>query len=110
MEEQFESWAVLEIMGHRRLGGHVRAVTLAGANFLRIDAFDAAGAEPYATQYYPPSAVYCLTPTTEAVARHVGESNKPRPPAPRLGIELEQGGDRREDDYSPDPDDDGNLL
>lgn len=33
----FESWAVLELMGHRRLAGFVREVTIAGAGLLRID-------------------------------------------------------------------------
>lgn len=33
----FESWAILELMGHRRLAGYVREITLAGAGMLRID-------------------------------------------------------------------------
>jgi hypothetical protein len=36
-ETPFESWAIVELMGHRRLGGYVRAVELAGAAMLRID-------------------------------------------------------------------------
>lgn len=75
----FESWAVLEVMGHRRLTGLVREVTLAGAGFLRIDVFEGSDCEAKATQYYPPSSVYCLTPTTEEAAR---EAAKPwAPPA-----------------------------
>lgn len=33
----FEGWAILELMGHRRLGGYVSEATVAGAGFLRID-------------------------------------------------------------------------
>src|SRR5262245_4954119 len=35
--ERFEGWAVLELMGHRRLGGYLREVSIAGAGMLRID-------------------------------------------------------------------------
>ena len=35
--EKFASWAILELMGHRRLGGYVSETTLAGGAFLRID-------------------------------------------------------------------------
>ena len=91
----FEGWAILELMGHRRLGGYVKEATIAGAGFLRIDVPsdeanwgpDEAGVE--ATQFYPPSSVYCLTPVTEAMARAVAARNQPEPvqrwelPAPR---------------------------
>lgn len=69
MEEPFNGWAVLELMGHRRLTGLVREVTLAGAGFLRIDVYEGAAEEAKATQFYPPSSVYCLTPTSEEAAR-----------------------------------------
>lgn len=79
-EEQkaYEGWTILELMGHRRLGGYVTEVNLAGAGFLRIDVPGAEGA-PVATQYYPPSSVYCLTPTSEAMAKAVAVHNQPQP-------------------------------
>lgn len=76
----FEGWAIVELLGHRRLAGFVREVTLAGAGMLRVD-FPAddpqAGFE--ASQFYPPSSLYCLTPTTEATARAVAKSARPEP-------------------------------
>jgi hypothetical protein len=33
----FEGWAILELMGHRRLGGYLREQDVAGAAFIRID-------------------------------------------------------------------------
>lgn len=33
----FEGWAVLELMGHRRLGGYLREVEMGGGKMLRID-------------------------------------------------------------------------
>jgi hypothetical protein len=77
-DEKFESWAILELMGHRRLGGYVRQVELAGAPFLRIDV-PQKGSEAFTSQLYSPAAVYCLTPTTEEIARAVAESEQPTP-------------------------------
>jgi len=77
---KFEGWCILELMGHRRLGGHVREQEIAGAGFLRIDVPGTVGEpEIVATQFYPPSSVYCLTPTTEEVARAVAKGNRPAP-------------------------------
>lgn len=74
----FEGWCILELMGHRRLAGYVREVTLAGAGFLRLDVPAAENATA-ATQLYPPSSVYCLTPVTEEIARSVARTNRPEP-------------------------------
>lgn len=78
MSETFDEWAFLELMGHRKLGGKVSEATLAGAAFIRIDVYTE-GAEAAATQFYSPSAVYCITPTTEDLARGYAKQNVPRP-------------------------------
>lgn len=45
------------------------------------------GEEWYAVQFYPPSAVYCITPCTETAARRVAGQHQPRPvPAARLSL------------------------
>lgn len=111
--EGFEGWAILELMGHRRLGGYLTEQEIAGAAFIRIDipehpwragctcgsakpestsyedhthvcqAFrDPADDRPLdvaATQLYAPAAVYCVTPTTEQLARVAAASSKPEP-------------------------------
>jgi hypothetical protein len=64
-------WAVVELMGHRRLGGYVREQTIAGAAFLRLDMFDGEGEDPAMTQLYSAAAVYCITPVSEEMARAV---------------------------------------
>ena len=71
-------WCILELMGHRRLAGSVREVTIAGAGFLRLDIPGEDGV-PGTTQFYPPAALYCLTPTTEEIARAMARQNRPRP-------------------------------
>lgn len=74
--DSFEGWAILEVMGHRRMGGMVQEVQLAGAGFLRIDIPTIGDT---ITQFYPPSSIYCLTPTTEAMARAVALANQQQP-------------------------------
>jgi hypothetical protein len=76
--EQFEGWVILELMGHRRLAGYLREQEIGGASFLRLDIPSADG-EPAATQYYAPAAVYCITPTTEAMVMEIARINRPEP-------------------------------
>ena len=76
-EAEFAGWAILEILGHRKLAGYVRPATFAGAGVIRIDVPGADG--NVATQLYAPSALYCLTPVTEELARRVARAHEPEP-------------------------------
>lgn len=76
-ESTFEGWAVLEILGHRRLIGFLSAVTFAGAPFVCIDVLQSDGAS--ATQYYSPQAIYAWAPTTEETARRAASLNTVAP-------------------------------
>jgi hypothetical protein len=78
-QENFSGWAIVELMGHRRLAGFVREVSVAGAGMLRVDIPTEGDGEPNMTQLYPPSSLYCMTPTTEVMARAVARANKPEP-------------------------------
>lgn len=108
-EKPFEGWAILELMGHRRLAGFISQVEMFGAAMLRIDvpgpdevctlcggglaeAISDAGPVPCeacqgtgrkhviaATQFYGGSSIYCLTPTTEETARAFALRNQPAP-------------------------------
>ena len=73
----FEGWAFLELMGHRKLAGFVREQNFAGAGLIRIDVPGDDG--NIATQFYSPSALYCLTPTTEDMARRFAKNVRPEP-------------------------------
>lgn len=102
----FEGWAIIELMGHRRLGGYVSEVTFAGAAFVRIDIPGEDG-KPAATQLVSPGSVYALTPTTEAIARAVAARNQPAPvqrwELPQLTAEpVPAGGVSDDDDYHDD--------
>jgi hypothetical protein len=68
-ENGIDGWAILELMGHRRLGGRVSEATIAGGAFIRIDVPHPNEAGIFtASQFYSPSAVYAITPTTEEIA------------------------------------------
>jgi hypothetical protein len=70
MSEQtkFEEWAKVELMGHQMVIGKVTEVALAGGAFLRVDV-PARGDDVAFTRFYNPSAVYCIHPMDEAVAK-----------------------------------------
>lgn len=80
--ESFEGWAILELMGHRRLAGFVRDVEMFGGRMCRIDVPGPVGGEPKATQFYAAGAIYCVTPTTEETARRVAETGDVAPVKP----------------------------
>lgn len=88
-------WAVLEIMGHRRIAGRVTEETIAGAVMLRVDIpGPKAGDPPKATQYYGGASLFCMTPTTEELARR--EANPPvyEPTPYALGAGSSEDGDK----------------
>ncbi len=76
MEKSFDSWAILELMGHRRMAGKVTEATMFGGTLLRIDI---PGKEDgkFTTQFYGVSSIYCLTPTNEELARAVALQSEP---------------------------------
>lgn len=73
----FKGWAVLELMGHRRLGGYVTEEEHFGVPLLRIDI--PGPGDSTITQFYSASALYALTPSTEEAAKAVAAYNQPRP-------------------------------
>lgn len=83
----FAEWVIIELFGHRRLGGYLTEQEIAGQGFLRLDVpgdrLEEAGEPttiiPAASQLYNPKSVYCITPTTEDLARAVARSNRPAP-------------------------------
>jgi hypothetical protein len=114
-KETFEGWCILELLGHRKLGGMVREVTIAGAGMLRIDIPGEDGM--VATMFYPPSSVYCISPVSEDIAHRYAQHNKPQPvtryelpalPAPVTATHDDYDPiERYEDEPAEEYDDDG---
>jgi len=69
MSDTFSGWYIVEQLGHRRICGFVSEQTIAGKGFLRVDVPGADGEANQVTQFISPDTIYCLTPTTEDVAR-----------------------------------------
>lgn len=89
----FDSWAILELFGHRRLAGRVSEQDLAGGRLLRIDIYGDGDheADIVASQLYGHGAIFSLTPCDETVARQAARWCS-RPLA-ELGIGLDDEGD-----------------
>lgn len=63
----FEGWAIVEVMGHRRLAGYVTEEIRFGVPMLRVDVpRSEPGTEPV-TQFYPGTALFSVTPCTAEV-------------------------------------------
>ena len=75
--DSYEGFAILELMGHRRLAGKVSQGVIGGSPLIRIDIPDATGKET--TQFYSPASLYCLTPTTEEIVKRMAQHNYPAP-------------------------------
>lgn len=83
MEQKiFECWAIVELMGHIKIGGFVTEEELFGSKVGRIDIHTFDGL--VVTQYFGGSGLYRLTPTTEEVAKAISQHT----PAPIHHWEL----------------------
>lgn len=74
--EPFEQWAIVELMGHVRLGGRLTEESHFGVALGRIDI---PAADGFVTQFFGGSSIYRITPVTEDVARAVSTANQPQP-------------------------------
>lgn len=99
------SWAIVELMGHRKLAGLVSEEIHFGVPMCRIDV-PANGEIAAFTQLYGGSSIYAMTPVSEQVARGVATRLQVRPVsvwdiaavAGDRQARLELHGDGRSDD------------
>lgn len=73
----FGTWAILELMGHVKLGGFVTEEERFGTKVGRIDVPGPNGM--ITTQYFGGSSLYRMTPCTAEVAKAYAVNNQPRP-------------------------------
>jgi hypothetical protein len=78
MNEKFEHWGIVELMGHQRAAGRLTEEVVAGANLLRVDI--PIDAHNFRTAYYGSSAIYALHITDEEAARTMAARSGSRPP------------------------------
>jgi hypothetical protein len=78
---KFEAWAIVELMGHRKIAGKVSEEIIAGAPLLRIDVPEVPAQAAFTT-FYGPHTIYSLTPTTEDIARRFACAMRTMPVEP----------------------------
>lgn len=77
----FESWAMVEIMGHQQFAGYVTTQVVGGASLIRVDVpaievtryGEKKKIEPF-TKMFGAASIYCITPCDEATARRAAQS------------------------------------
>ena len=78
-DNTFDTWALVELMGHSRIAGRVTDATIGGATFIRVDVPETSGGQPSHTRYFSPAAIYGISPVTEEIARGLAEELDNRP-------------------------------
>jgi hypothetical protein len=106
MGTEDKGWAIVEVMGHRKLAGYVTD----DGGLVRVDVYVEAperlvgeevqriGADPIVSQWYGQAAIYCITAVTSDTALAFARANRvsapvgrwelPAPPPPPASAEL----------------------
>ena len=74
----FKTWAVVEVMGHNEYAGFVSSESVAGIPMLRVDVPATSKREAF-TKYLSASALYGISPCSEATARARAEDRHATP-------------------------------
>jgi hypothetical protein len=78
MEDKFESWAIVELFGHKKMAGKVSEQDIAGTGFIRIDVPAVNGSKAF-TKFLGPSSIYGITPVDEEHATAAASAWNPIP-------------------------------
>lgn len=100
MSETFDQFCIVELMGRQVIAGRVTEQVIGGSAFVRVDVPECNGI-PAFTKFYGASAIYAMTPCSEATANAavVGLRQKPvniyqlNLPARSMDIDEEDGED-----------------
>lgn len=76
-QQPLDTWAIVEVMGHKRFAGHVTTQEFGAAQLIRVDVpatkqDDGRETAPY-SKLIGVASIYCITPCTEAVAHRVAK-------------------------------------
>lgn len=91
MSEQtstFDQWGIVEVMGHRSFGGRITEETIGGTSFVRVDVPETIR-QPAFTKLFGAGSIYCISPTTEALARQYQEGRGSSPPVSEYDLPSE---------------------
>lgn len=77
-KEKLQEFAVVEMMGHRKIVGRITESDIGLSSLLRVDVLNREGGFDR-TEYIGQGSIYCLTLVTEEAARAAAASNSPAP-------------------------------
>lgn len=77
-DNEIQTWGIVELMGHKAVAGKISKSEMLGSPMLRIDV-PATSVFGEFTQFYGDGAIYCVTFTSEEVARLTAEQTKVNP-------------------------------
>lgn len=78
MEKPIEQYAVVEMMGHRKVIGKVTESEIGTGSLLKVTVLGKDG-DPDRTEYIGIASIYCLTIVTEETARQAAAACSPEP-------------------------------
>lgn len=80
-QEQFKSWAMVELFGHARIAGEVSEQTIAGGAMVRIDVPETE-TSPGFTRIVNVAAIYAINPMSEEMVRSIAGQLNVKPIQP----------------------------
>jgi hypothetical protein len=78
MEQKFEQWAIVELLGHNKIAGLCTEQSIAGTNMLRVDVPDTE-TQPSFTKFFSGSSIYAINPVSEDVVRYTANNLQKKP-------------------------------
>lgn len=76
--ESFDTWAVVDVMGHQRFVGKVTEQVVAGHGFVRVDVPETDKQKAW-TKLIGPGSIYAITPVSEEIARAMARERMATP-------------------------------
>lgn len=81
-DEEFETWAIVDLFGHTRVAGKVTEQEIGGCSFVRVDipnSTDPLKDDSFRTELYGQKAIYAIRFVSEDVARLSASQNQCAP-------------------------------
>jgi hypothetical protein len=78
VNQQFDQFALVELMGRQRIAGRVTETVIAGTGFLEVHVPETTHS-PKFTRFISPSALYAINPIDEATCQVYAENLKIKP-------------------------------
>lgn len=78
MQEPLDTWAIVEVMGHRKYAGRVTEHQIGGSSFVRAEV-PVTSSQPAFSKLFGIGSIYCITPIKQDLAMMVVENERVQP-------------------------------